>query len=187
MKKTHWMYKTRFYSTWCNLYSRCNRTYATRYSSYWWRWIKCEWKSFEEFKVDMFDSYLEKQKEIWEKNISIERLNVDWNYCKENCIWIHKNKQSDNTRRCFFIEKDWEKLNQAQRARKLWLNVNTVRGRKKRWLPLLHEWKLKQDSELSKAYKKHVELFPKDHKRYHCFWYRIKKLWRTFKKAINTI
>lgn len=49
------------------------------------KWIKCEWNNFWEFLQDMKESYDKHVEEYWEKNTTIDRINCNWNYSKENC------------------------------------------------------------------------------------------------------
>lgn len=95
----HWLRNSKFYKIYYGAMQRCNNPKATWYKNYWWRWIKIEWKSFQEYYDDMYDLYKIKVKKIWEDNISIERINVDWNYCKLNTTFIPKNLQSSNQQR----------------------------------------------------------------------------------------
>jgi hypothetical protein len=72
------------------LRSRCNYTKNLNYKNYWWRWIKCEWTSFSEFYNDMNEWY--------KKWLSIDRINVNWNYSKNNCRWATMKEQARNRR-----------------------------------------------------------------------------------------
>lgn len=67
---------------------RCNNPNDKCYNRYWWRWIKCLRKTFEDFYNDMHVSYEEHYNEYWEKNTQIDRIDNDWHYCKENCRWV---------------------------------------------------------------------------------------------------
>lgn len=67
-----------------------NKNYALR-------GIKNEWKSFEEFYNDMNSSYLEHIKMHGEKHTSIDRIDVNKNYSKQNCRWATPKVQNNNT------------------------------------------------------------------------------------------
>ena len=95
---THWMSKTRFYRIYRNLNNRCNYIKHPEFKYWGWRWIKNEWKIFEDFKNDMYESYLKHCEEFWEKQTTIDRIDVNWNYCKENCRWATFLLQSNNKR-----------------------------------------------------------------------------------------
>lgn len=103
MVTKHKLSWTSFYNIWIWINQRCNNINATWYKNYWWRWIKCLRKTFEEFKVDMYDDYLIHLKQHWWwRDTSIERIDNDGDYCKDNCIWLDWSGQCKN-RRCNFI------------------------------------------------------------------------------------
>lgn len=95
---THWMSKTRLYRIYKNLNNRCNYKKHTEFKYWGWRWIKNEWGSFEDFKNDMYKDYLKHEKKYWTKQTTIDRIDVNWNYCKENCRWATIKQQSNNKR-----------------------------------------------------------------------------------------
>lgn len=83
---------TRFYNIWCSMKQRCEYPKHNRFKNYGGRGIKILWKSFEEFKKDMYKSY-QKSGEI---GMSIDRIDSDGHYCKENCRWVSLWKQNLN-------------------------------------------------------------------------------------------
>ena len=99
---------SKFYRKYYNIKARCNNPKSTYYYTYWWRWIKCEWWNYEEFRKDMYDSYVEHCNKYWEEDTTIDRINVDWNYCKENCRWSTRLEQRRNTTRNHFFEWKWK-------------------------------------------------------------------------------
>ena len=107
---THWDTNTRLYSIYTDMIWRCNNPKNYRYDIYWWRWIKCEWDSYEDFKKDMWDSYYEHERKYWKKNTTIDRINVDWNYCKENCRWATCKEQSFNRRTNRYEMRNWKMM-----------------------------------------------------------------------------
>ena len=96
--------KTRFYSIWNGAKTRCTNSNDSHYYLYGGRGIKFEWVSYIDFKKDMYESYLQACKLYGEENVSIERLNVNGNYCKTNCKWIHIKQQAKNRRTNVIVE-----------------------------------------------------------------------------------
>lgn len=96
LNTTHGMSKTRFYNIYLSILQRCYYKKSENYYLYGGRGIKCLWESFEEFKNDMYKSYLEHVKVYGEKNTSIGRINVNGNYCKDNCRWATWKLQGNN-------------------------------------------------------------------------------------------
>jgi hypothetical protein len=94
----HWMCYTRFNRTYRWIWARCNNKNNRYYKNYWWRWIKLLWESFEQFRDDMYESYLEHVKEHGERQTTIDRKENDWHYCKENCKWSTWVEQANNKR-----------------------------------------------------------------------------------------
>ena len=98
LPKSHGMTGTGFYFIWRGILNRCNVHTAINYKDYGGRGIKCEWKSFEEFRDDMYESYLEHIKEYGKENTTIDRIDVNKGYCKENCKWSTRKEQNRNKR-----------------------------------------------------------------------------------------
>lgn len=92
----HWMYKTRIYGIYRWVKGRCSNPNHISYKYYWWKWIKILWERFEDFYRDMWDSYNEHVKLYWEKETTLDRINRDWDYCKENCKWSTRKEQMYN-------------------------------------------------------------------------------------------
>lgn len=99
--------KHKFYDLYCWMVARCRRKTHASYKNYWGRWIKCLWKNFEEFKDDMYESYLQHIEEYWKKDTSLDRIDVNWNYCRENCRWATRTQQATNTRVSLKALVDW--------------------------------------------------------------------------------
>ena len=141
----HWMSKTRFNNIYDWILYRCNNNNCWAYYLYWWRWIKCEWKSFEEFRDDMYKPYLKHIEEFWEKNTTIDRIDVNWNYCKENCRWETIKEQTNNRINNIYIEYNWEKQTLSYWCKLFWLKYMSTYHNIKKWkslyLILIEKWK----------------------------------------------
>ena len=74
----------------------------------------------------MWDSYEEHKKEYWEKDTTIDRIDVNWNYCKENCTWKTKKEQVNNQRSNTIVEINWEQHNITEWSRILWIPLSTL-------------------------------------------------------------
>ncbi len=125
-EKTHWMKWTKIYSVWSNMKSRCVNKEHKAYSNYWWRGITIcnSWNSFEEFYKDMWEIYSE-----W---LQIDRIDNNWNYCKENCRWVTAKENCRNTRKNVLYK--WKCI--AQWCEELKLNYQTVFNRIYKWISI---------------------------------------------------
>lgn len=93
---THKMCNTRFYRIYAGARGRCNSNTCISYKNYKARGIKFLWDSFEEFKNDMYESYLKHVEEFGEIQTTLDRIDNDGNYYKENCRWATYKEQTSN-------------------------------------------------------------------------------------------
>lgn len=87
---------SKLYNTWLLMLKRCNNPSDKRYSDYGGRGIKVceEWTKFENFARDMGEP---------EKNLTLDRIDNNIGYCKENCRWANRITQSRNKRSNYLI------------------------------------------------------------------------------------
>lgn len=96
--------RTKLYNVWHAIRHRVDDINCKQYKYYGYRGIKMckEWYDYTVFKAWAdANGYLE--------GMSIERVNVNGDYCPENCTWIKKSLQMRNTRRSRYIEHNGEK------------------------------------------------------------------------------
>lgn len=94
LNKKHDLSHTHFYYVWQAMKKRCCNPNNRAYADYGGRGIKVceEWKeSFENFYRDMFESYI--------PGLTLERINANEGYSKDNCRWATSKEQMRNTRR----------------------------------------------------------------------------------------
>lgn len=111
--KTHGMRYTKIYGVWKNMKIRCLNPKAQNFYLYGGRGITvCDrWiDRFENFHEDMKDGYAE--------GLHLDRIDVNGNYCKENCRWVTPQFNATNKRNTAFVTYkgvtkrafDWAKL-----------------------------------------------------------------------------
>ena len=89
-------YSTHFYLAWANMRTRTKPNYA-KAKTYYERGINSdEFKCFVDFYDTFYESYLSHVMLHGEKDTTLERVDVNGSYTKENCIWTTKQKQAGN-------------------------------------------------------------------------------------------
>jgi hypothetical protein len=94
--KTHGMSFTPIYQAWATMISRCHNPAVLRFNDYGGRGIfVCDrWRKFDNFYSDMGDRPVGK---------SIDRIDNNLGYFKENCRWATPEEQNRNRRYCKYI------------------------------------------------------------------------------------
>lgn len=117
----------RLYSLFSTLKQRCINKDNPDYITYGWKWIKCEWETFHDFFKDMWPTYQE--------GLSIDRIDWNWNYCKENCRWADKFTQNNNRSNNILVEW-WLTLSQWCRTNGIHERYRIILSKYKKWYTL---------------------------------------------------
>ncbi len=113
---------------------RCDNETQDSYIVYGARGIKVsqDWATFIGFKNDMYESYMTHAKIHGEKNTSIDRIDNNEGYLKENCRWVTWKKQQRNRRNNRLIDFDGVTHSLAEWAEIKCMTYSTLKFRLKR-------------------------------------------------------
>jgi len=107
---THGMSGKRIYKIWLGVIERCTKEQYKAYKDYGGRGIKvCEkWQnSFEKFYEDMEEGYSDE--------LTLDRIDVNGGYYKENCRWADMKTQNRNRRKNLIVT-----IGQQSKLLKVW-------------------------------------------------------------------
>lgn len=92
---THGMNETRQYQCWADMKTRCDNQKHKWFPEYGGRGITYQdsWKSFENFWKDMEEGYSD--------SLTLDRIENDLGYTKDNCRWAPATQQSHNQRKSY--------------------------------------------------------------------------------------
>ena len=117
------LFKSSIYRAWSNMKTRCTNTKIADYPRYGGRGITvCEnWQTFAGFAEDMLSTYQE--------GLTLDRVDNNSGYSRENCRWVTARDQANNRRsnRLFTLNGQTATLEEWIRLRGL--KSSTVRGR----------------------------------------------------------
>jgi hypothetical protein len=115
--------KNKIYRKWSDMIRRCYNKKNKDYQYYGERGINvCErWLSFENFVDDMYDSYT--------SGLTIDRIDNNGNYQKDNCKWSSFKEQCLNRRSTHFIETENGKMSITEFSKIYGIKRNTINSR----------------------------------------------------------
>lgn len=119
--------KEPFYQIFNGARCRCTDPSKKDYKRYGGRGIKFEWDNYLDFKNDMYESYLEHKKN--NKSTTLDRIDNNGNYSKENCRWATLKEQAGNRRTNRYITYKGRTMIIADWARELNISRQSVRYR----------------------------------------------------------
>lgn len=97
VERIQYQYKDNgLFKTWNCLKTRCNNKKHPKYKYYGGKGIKIKWKNYQDFKKDMYKSYLIHLKRYGRKNTTLDKLDNSKDYSKKNCRWATMKEQNDN-------------------------------------------------------------------------------------------
>ena len=110
------------YYSWQAMRTRCNNPTRSCYKYYGGRGVSVcpEWASFETFLADMGDR---------PAGTTLDRIDTNGNYCKDNCRWVSKTEQRLNQDRVAKYEYRGETLSMSQLSKKYSVSFWLIRRR----------------------------------------------------------
>lgn len=121
--------RTKTYTAWTQMLSRCNDKDRKNYVNYGGRGITvCErWHTFANFLEDMGESPV---------GLSLDRKDNSRGYCKENCRWATRVEQNNNKRDNVLITHNGITKTQTQWAEEIGVSRETMHWRRKKGWPV---------------------------------------------------
>lgn len=118
---------TRLYCIWAHIRSRCYKETCKDFPLYGGRGIRMcdEW----EYDFDAFRRWA--LTNGYDDKLSIDRIDVNGNYCPENCRWANDTQQANNKRRNHAITFDGETHTLAEWETMTGIKQETIRARLK--------------------------------------------------------
>lgn len=122
-RKTHDMSHSKPYKVWNNMKNRCENITIPNYKNYGGRGITYnpKWKKFINFWNDMKSGY--------KQGLSIERIDNNKDYYKENCKWATIEEQQNNRRNNHLITYKDKTQNLTKWAKELKINPHILVSR----------------------------------------------------------
>lgn len=115
---------TRLYNIWKEVRKRCNNPNSYNYRYYGGRGISVckEWDDFVTFRDwSKLNGYND--------GLTIDRIDVNGDYCPDNCRWVTMLVQNNNTRKNRIISVFGEKMTISEASRKFNIHPQTLQSR----------------------------------------------------------
>ncbi len=122
-KRTHNLSRTREYKSWESMIARCYNENHFSYNDYGGRGITVcdEWRnSFESFLKDMGERPIDK---------TLDRVENDKGYYKENCRWATKKEQAINRHNTIYLTFNNKRLTLEEWSKETNIPVGTIKSR----------------------------------------------------------
>lgn len=131
MKRTHGKTGTRVYQIWYGMKQRCHYVKHIEYHRYGAKGIRVcdEWHGFESFYKDMGDP---------PDGMTLDRIDGNKDYCKDNCRWATTKEQSRNRKSfCHFITHNGKTKTLTEWAEEMGMPRERLKDRivKLKWSP----------------------------------------------------
>lgn len=123
----HGDFGSKLYGVWAGMKRRCQNPNTTYYKDYGGRGIKVcnEWQNYEAFKEWALESG-------YKEGLTIERIDVNGNYCPNNCKWIPLSAQNANKRNTIYIKYKGKLFTIKETAQITGFKERTIKGRYER-------------------------------------------------------
>lgn len=128
ISKKHGMSKTKIYHVWQTMIQRCENPNTKSYKHYGGRGVTI----YQEWLEDFVNFYNWAMENGYSDGLSIDRIDNDKGYFPDNCRWVSKVVQSNNTRRNKYLEYNKEIHTIAEWSRILNIPYYTLQSRIKR-------------------------------------------------------
>lgn len=124
-------HKERLYETWKNMRRRCYDKSNKRYANYGGKGVSIcdDWNEYSNFRKWALENG-------YSENLTIDRIDVNGNYCPENCRWTDNIVQANNTTRNRYIEYNGKIQSMADWAREFGIKYYTMNNR------IQHGWSM---------------------------------------------
>lgn len=127
---THGLNKSGIYHSWQMMKDRCTNKNAQFFNRYGGRGITYpkKWETFEQFLKDMGNS--------WKPYLTLERIDNNKGYSKQNCRWATRYEQQQNKSNSIILEYKGKKQSLSQWSKELNISYQTIYTRYYRNMPI---------------------------------------------------